>query len=163
MPRVKLCRKTGCTHTIPYEQSNPYCSEHAGLYKQARPRPSKPRSQSYYNKFKRNKQANAFYQSKVWEHVAVETKRRAYFTCACCGHTYDRPGYLITDHIVPLRVDGSRKLDPDNLWVLCKSCHYWKTQLEEQLYQSQSLIENLDTAKRWNRERIVSWIMAHKK
>lgn len=162
MTRVRMCRKPGCTYTIPYNQTNPYCSEHAKLYNQE-PIGKRPRKQSYYNQYKRDKKANAFYQSKAWEHTAAESKARAYYTCAVCEHTYDKPGYLITDHITPLRVDKRRRLDRENLWVLCKACHYWKTQLENQIYTSQSLVDNLDVSHKWTRQKITAWILRRRK
>lgn len=163
--RVKVCRKSGCNNVIPYSQGNPYCADHASLYKPNYADATKhvKRDTSYYDKYKRDKESAAFYKSKIWEHTARDAKAHAYFTCACCGKTYDKPGYLVTDHIVPLRIDRSKCLDHDNLWVLCKGCHYWKTQLEDKIYKSQSRIENLDTATKWTREKISAWILAHKK
>lgn len=163
--RVKVCRKAGCNNVIPYDQANPYCADHASLYKPNHADVTKhvKRDTSYYDKYKRDKESAAFYKSKIWEHTARDAKAHAYFTCACCGKTYDKPGYLVTDHIVPLRIDRSKCLDHDNLWVLCKGCHYWKTQLEDKIYKSQSRIENLDTATKWTREKISTWILAHKK
>jgi 5-methylcytosine-specific restriction endonuclease McrA len=120
-------------------------------------------SQSYYNRYKRDPVANAFYQSQVWEHMAARVKAESYNTCAICGHTYDEPGKLITDHIVPLRVDKRKRLDRDNLWCLCQQDHYWKTKLEGQVYQSESLIENLDTAKRWGANECKKWVLEHKR
>jgi 5-methylcytosine-specific restriction endonuclease McrA len=121
------------------------------------------RDQSYYNRYKRDPIANAFYQSQVWEHMAARVKAESYNTCAICGHTYDEPGKLITDHIVPLRVDKRKRLDRENLWALCRRCHYWKTQLEVSVYLSQSLIDNLDAAKKWDANHCREWVLAKEK
>ncbi|WP_225350358.1 HNH endonuclease signature motif containing protein [Lacticaseibacillus pantheris] len=93
--------------------------------------------------------------------MSARVKAESYNTCAICGHTYDQPGKLITDHIVPLRVDKRKRLDRDNLWCLCQEDHYWKTKLESQVYQSESLIENLDTAKRWDANECKKWVLEH--
>lgn len=163
--RVKVCRKTGCNNTIPYGQANPYCAVHAKLYKpiDVKPIQRASRSTSYYDRYKRDKESTAFYHSKIWEHTAHMLKAQAFFTCAVCGRTYDRSGYLVVDHIVPLRIDRRKCLDKANLWVLCKGCHYWKTQLEEKIYTSQSTVENLDVSTKWTRSKISEWVLAHKK
>lgn len=166
MPRVRMCRKAGCYHEIPYDQPNPYCSQHSSLYHGTYSRLAQhKRRTSYqsYNRYKRDKEANTFYQSKQWKKLSRWLKEQAYFTCACCGHTYDKPGYLVTDHIVPRRVDRRKQLEVNNLWVICKRCHYWKGQLEDELYQSQSLIQNLDVSKQWDRDKVTAWIMKHEK
>lgn len=163
--RMKVCRKSGCNNAIPYNQKNPYCTVHAFLYKPNHADVTKhvKRDTSYYDKYKRDKESAAFYQSKIWEHTARTVKAKSFFTCAICDRTYDKPGYLVTDHIVPLKIDRRRCLDPQNLWVLCKGCHYWKTQLEEKIYTSQSRIENIDVSTKWTRSKISEWVLAHKK
>ena len=161
--RVKVCRKAGCNNVIPYSQDNPYCADHASLYKPNYADVTKhvKRDTSYYDKYKRDKESAAFYKSKIWEHTARDVKAHAYFTCAICGRTYDKPGYLVTDHIVPLRIDRSKCLDNDNLWVLCKGCHYWKTRLEETIYVSQSKMDNIDHSNKWTRSTISDRVLAH--
>ncbi|KRM95968.1 hypothetical protein FC19_GL001449 [Liquorilactobacillus aquaticus DSM 21051] len=163
MSRVRVCRKPNCNKLISFEQSNPYCSEHAGLYHKRNPFAKQQRKQNYsmYNKYKRDKEANAFYHSKQWRTVSNHIKREAYFTCQCCGHTYDKTGYLVVDHIIPRRVDKRKQSDEDNLWVLCKRCHYWKGELENRIYQSQSLVVNMDTSKKWDRGKMTEWILKH--
>jgi 5-methylcytosine-specific restriction protein A len=46
------------------------------------------------------------------------------FTCQQCGSHKE----LEVDHIVPVARGGS--WEPDNLWVLCKTCHKHKTYSE---------------------------------
>jgi len=159
--RYKVCRKSNCSTLIPYGQVNPYCTKHADYYKQFTKDSIRNRQQNYrdYNHHQRDKEANKFYQSKLWSILSRQLKHEAYFTCQCCGRTYDKPGYLVTDHIVPRRVDKRKQLDKNNLWVICKRCHYWKGVLESKIYQSKSLIENLDTTKKWNQEQIIEWIL----
>ena len=147
--RYKICRKPDCDAKIPYTQENPYCAVHAGMYhkRSAYTRSNDKRRVKYYNRYQRDQEANQFYKSKRWIHLAKQLKRERYFTCECCGHTFDKPNALVTDHIIPRRIDKRKQWDVNNLWVICQWCHYWKTQLENKVYKSQSLIVNLDTAK----------------
>lgn len=160
--QLKHCRYPTCTTLIPRGQANPYCTKHAHLYK-----PWKPtiyqhnRKQSYkqYNLTKRDKVANAFYHSRQWVAMSRHMRQQAYFTCTCCGRTRDEKNFLVVDHIIPLKVNWRERLVPSNLWVLCKECHYWKTQLEQQIY-GDSVIENLDTSKRWTKSKIQKFILS---
>lgn len=163
--RYKVCRKPDCDVKIPFEQDNPYCANHASMWHQQTPyvRQHSKQRQKFYNRYKRDKEANKFYHTKQWANLSQVVKKQAYFTCECCGHTYDKPRHLITDHIVPRRIDKRKRLDRDNLWAICSECHYWKTRLENKVYTSQSLIANLDVAKRWNKERCTEWIMEQRR
>lgn len=163
--RYKICRKPDCDAKIPFGQDNPYCISHASMWHKPTQyvRHSSKQRQKLYNRYKRDKEANAFYHSKQWTNLSQSLKRQAYFTCECCGHTYDKPRYLITDHIVPRRIDKRKQIDRDNLWVICQECHYWKTRLENKVYTSQSLIANLDTAKQWNKKQCTEWILEQRR
>ncbi|WP_338209324.1 HNH endonuclease signature motif containing protein [Lactiplantibacillus paraxiangfangensis] len=158
--RIKVCRKSGCTTKIPYDQSNPFCDEHRNLYHPSTWKQTERRqSYSKYNRFKRDKEANQFYHTKQWSGISKSLKTQACNTCTICGHTYDKPGYLVTDHIIPRRVDKRRQLDLNNLWVICKRCHYWKGELESQVYNSDSLVANIDASHQWNRQKVAHWIL----
>lgn len=163
--RYKVCRKPDCDVKIAFEQDNPYCTNHASMWHKPTPyaRQHSKQQQKFYNKYKRDKEANSFYHNKQWEHLAKLVKEQAYFTCECCGHTYDKPRYLISDHIVPRKIDKRKQLDRDNIWCICQECHYWKTKLENKVYTSQSLIANLDTAKQWNKGRCTEWILEQRR
>ncbi|MEU6765892.1 HNH endonuclease [Streptomyces sp. NPDC046853] len=58
---------------------------------------------------------------KDWSKRRTRTLVRDRFTCQRCGAKKD----LEVDHIVPVARGGS--WEPDNLWVLCKTCHKHKT------------------------------------
>lgn len=66
---------------------------------------------------------NKFYHSKEWQAVRAQVLERDAYQCQVCK----RSGRLtIADtvhHIVPVRVDPSRKLDPSNLETICRACH----------------------------------------
>lgn len=54
--------------------------------------------------------------------------RRDYNTCQVCGDTVSNR--KVVDHIAPLKVAPERRLDAENLWVLCYKCHTIKTRVE---------------------------------
>lgn len=160
--RYKVCRKYGCNKQIPYDRSNPYCDQHADLYKEfVKPKPTYQRKQSQrqYNRFKRDKEANRFYHTKAWSSLSYGLKQQAMFTCQCCGHTSIKTGYLVVDHVIPRRIDKRKQLDRDNLWVICKRCHFYKGLLEKKIYQDGLFIENLDASKRWEEDKCRQWIL----
>ncbi|KGH98045.1 HNH endonuclease [Oenococcus oeni] len=160
--RYKVCHKYGCNNLIPYSQDNPYCNEHSDLYKPfVKPKPTYQRKQSQrqYNRFKRDKEANKFYHTKAWSSLSLAMKQRANYTCECCGRTSTKQGYLVVDHIVPRWIDKRRQLDKDNLWVICKRCHFYKGLLEKKVYQENLFIENIDASKKWNENQCRQWIL----
>ena len=86
---------------------------------------------AHYNHTTRDPQANAFYHSAQWKHMRDYVYAKAMGICQVCGNAVtDRK---IVDHIHPLKVAPSEKLDKDNLWTLCYRCHNIKTQLEESI------------------------------
>ncbi|QBX93945.1 HNH endonuclease [Lactiplantibacillus plantarum] len=161
--RMKLCKRLGCKAMIPYDQTNPYCEKHRQDYHEYQ-RPSRSVDQRHYNLTRRDQEANQFYHTRAWRQLSLLVKRQAMMTCECCGHTALTKGKLLVDHVVPRRIDKRCQLDRDNLWVLCYSCHYWKTQLETQIYLDgeANFIANLDTATRWNQDAIRNWIIDKK-
>lgn len=53
-------------------------------------------------------------------------------TCAACGRAADPRIVIVPHHVVPVHVDPSRELYPDNLISLCEpstpgpwGCHFW--------------------------------------
>ncbi|MFI0968064.1 HNH endonuclease [Streptomyces sp. NPDC021080] len=59
-----------------------------------------------------------------WTRRRARALARDRFTCRQCGARE----HLEVDHIVPVARGGS--WDLDNLWVLCASCHKFKTYTE---------------------------------
>ncbi|WP_257143356.1 HNH endonuclease [Bacillus cereus] len=41
----------------------------------------------------------------------------------------------VVDHIIPLLVDWSRRLEPNNLQTLCHACHNQKTRNDKKAYK----------------------------
>lgn len=156
--KLKKCRYPTCSKLIPYDQEIPYCSDHRKYYHQRTVNKYRKTNYQEYNRTKRDKEANAFYHSKEWKRLSERLRRQSLWTCQCCNRTRDGKSFLVVDHIIPLKVDQNRRLDPQNLWVLCKECHFWKTKLEQKIY-GESIVMNLDTSKKWTREKIKNWIL----
>ena len=59
---------------------------------------------------------------RAWERLRLHVFRRDKYRCRMCGSA----GRLEADHRVPLWRGGA-PLDVDNVWTLCRSCHFKKT------------------------------------
>lgn len=94
----------------------------------------------------------AFYQSSQW--VKTKTLKKAeHPLCECClkgcSHLYPNPEkreiltptYAI-DHIIPMSVDYSLRLDYNNLQSLCEICHNKKTSTVDRLLKIERRIED---------------------
>ena len=130
LPKVHMCQHTRCHTMIPFKQR--YCDTHAPLHRQYVPVSRKQllMYQKQYNRAQRDQQANSFYHDSRWMQLRNYVFNRDYATCAACGRTSNT---LIADHIIPLRVDKNKALDASNIWLLCRSCHPKKTEIEEQI------------------------------
>lgn len=67
----------------------------------------------------------AFKKTARWQRLRWSVLVRDEFTCQWpgCGVTPSDTSQLVADHIVPVRIEPSRKWDEDNLQCLCKACH----------------------------------------
>lgn len=75
------------------------------------------------------KQADSHYLSpehKRWRALVIA---RAGGACQKCGR---RDGRMFADHIIEIKDDPSRALDPANGQCLCASCHTFKTNRERE-------------------------------
>jgi len=101
-------------------------------------------SYSSYDKYKRDKQSTAFYKSKAWKVLSNEVYIEQHGLCQICLEnkkmvtgSFDKNGNFkrnIIDHIIPIKIDWSKRLCKDNLWVLCISCHSKKTAEDKKKY-----------------------------
>ncbi|WP_421406507.1 HNH endonuclease signature motif containing protein [Lacticaseibacillus paracasei] len=71
-----------------------------------------------------------FYKSKPWRQLSY-SYRLAHPLCERCQAKCLYVQADVVDHIVPIRVDWSRRLDESNLQSLCNSCHWQKTKHED--------------------------------
>ena len=115
---MKLCPV--CHKKIPYADN--YCIEctNTKADRQAN-------SNRYYDKTVRKSKNNiiydSFYHSKEWEVVRAVAKARDYGLCKDCLCNGMTTLYDTVHHIIPIKVNYSKRLDIDNLISLCESCH----------------------------------------
>ncbi|WP_290033877.1 HNH endonuclease [Ligilactobacillus cholophilus] len=135
MAKYRECIKPTCHELI--QIPNKYCEKHRQEIEQQRLEYNKIKQQQrykMYNKHNRDKQANAFYQSKEWKATRNYVINRDNYVCCVCGEPLNNT--KIIDHITPRRADKTKELDTDNLWCLCYKCHNIKTSIEEQIINS---------------------------
>jgi len=71
--------------------------------------------------------AKSFYQSQEWRMLRVDVIEEQHGECQMCGRSHKKHGVVIhVDHIVPLSIDWSRRLDKTNLQLLCEDCNLGK-------------------------------------
>lgn len=76
-----------------------------------------------YNKYKRDRESQRFYNSGAWEEARTLALIRDYYLCCrCLGDKVIRV-YNVVHHIVPLKENKELSLDIDNLMSLCHACH----------------------------------------
>lgn len=75
--------------------------------------------------------ANAFYNSPEWRKIRYEILREQGGRCQCCGRSAKDGVILHVDHIVPLSKDWSKRLDKNNLQVLCEDCNLGKSNTDD--------------------------------
>lgn len=142
--RLKHCNARGCNALV--KQGVDFCAEHKQAELERKQAYIKQRDKakstvkgkqlanahmSHYNAVTRDKEANSFYHSSSWQRMRDYVYARDMGMCQVCGNAVtDRK---IVDHIHPLKVAPSEKLDKDNLWTLCYRCHSVKTSLEESI------------------------------
>lgn len=74
--------------------------------------------------------------------------------------TYKYNQRLLTCRLYhPRKIDKRKQLDNDNLWVICKRCHWYKGMLENDVYTDGLFLENIDTSKSWDKYEVRQWIL----
>jgi hypothetical protein len=72
--------------------------------------------------------AKEFYTSPEWRTLRVLIIEEQKGECQMCGRSHKRHGVTIhVDHIVPISIDWSRRLDKANLQLLCEDCNLGKS------------------------------------
>ena len=66
---------------------------------------------------------NAFYHSKEWQAVRRRVLQRDNYLCQVCKRAGRITPATTVHHIKAVRVDYSKRLDPNNLETICKACH----------------------------------------
>ncbi|PGA97525.1 HNH endonuclease [Bacillus toyonensis] len=99
-----------------------YCSEHQDKVQE---------NTRHYDKYIRNKSSRSFYNSKPWREMRGLIFRRDHGLCVQCRSNGIIKIGDVVDHIIPIRVDWSKRLEPTNLQTLCHACHNKKTKEDE--------------------------------
>ena len=83
----------------------------------------------YYNQKKKSyaELAKEFYLSQEWKELRYSVLKEQGGKCQLCGRSRKDGVVLHVDHIIPLSKDWSKRLDKDNLQVLCEDCNLGKS------------------------------------
>ena len=93
-----------------------------------------------WRKQQRGDRAARFYRSYEWRKLRYETLQKHGRTCMCCGAT---EGEMHVDHIKPVRKFWERRLDPDNVQVLCEKCNHGKGSWDQTDFRPRKLPDNV--------------------
>lgn len=111
---MKYCGEQGCTILI---SKGKYCEDH------------RRRSKLPKKKYKHDNKS--LYNSAVWKRTSDYVYERDKGCCQRCGKfVFGRDAHR--HHIIPVAVDPSLKLDPDNIKLLCGKCHVIEENEEEE-------------------------------
>lgn len=100
---MKYCAEQGCKNLI---SSGRYCENHKRRKKE----------KTVYSKNK------SFYRTQAWKDLVSFVYERDKGCCQRCGKfVFGKQAHA--HHIVPIQIDPSLKLNPDNIMLLCSKCH----------------------------------------
>lgn len=120
MPTKPLnpCRQGGCQRrAVPGEN---YCAEHLRAHKKE--------EMDSYNRLRRDRETQRFYNSALWQKIRRDQLQREPICRMCLERGKYTPAVLV-DHITPIRQGGS-PTDVKNLQSLCNLCHEQKSRAE---------------------------------
>lgn len=100
---MKYCAEQGCKNLI---SSGRYCENHKRRKKE----------KTVYSKNK------SFYRTQAWKDLVSFVYERDKGCCQRCGKfVFGKQAHA--HHIVPIQIDPSKRLDADNIMLLCSKCH----------------------------------------
>lgn len=111
---LRPCNKPGCCQLT----RAGYCEEH---------KTTKADNHRYYDQYQRNKKHDQFYHSSAWKRARDLIRIRDSGLCVECLSDKRITVGTIVDHIIPIKQNWNKRLDEDNLQLLCQSCHNKKT------------------------------------
>ena len=88
-----------------------------------------------YDKYRRDKKAAAFYNSKEWRIIREQVMTRDLGLCQECFRNKKITIATEVDHIVPIKVEWAFRLELGNLQALCHKCHTIKTLEDKKKYR----------------------------
>lgn len=121
----KPCSQPGCPKLI--KAGNTYCDEHKKADKSR-----KAERDKQYNK-QREPKLRKFYSSSRWRKVRNRYIRK-HPLCEHCEQDGRTKVAEVVDHIVPVKVEWSKRYDVDNFQSLCNRCHRRKTERDKVKY-----------------------------
>ena len=95
-----------------------YCEEHAYKAKQ-----EEAERQRFYDTRVRDKRIVEFYHTREWLAIRQQVLARDYYLCQHCLKEKRITPADMVHHIVPVKVDWTKRLDLSNLISLCNTCH----------------------------------------
>lgn len=105
---MKYCDFNGCANKI---TKGKYCDDHK------RAKPKKKKQKNIYHH-----ENQPFYKSKEWKSMRSFVYERERGCCQHCGSfVFGRRAHV--HHVVPIRKNDNLKLEPNNLRLLCPTCH----------------------------------------
>lgn len=108
---LKYCEVDGCSN---YVEHGKYCAEHASTAKYKRAKTKRKSAYHHDNK--------DFYHTRAWQSLSQYVYERDEGKCQRCGiFVFGRRAHR--HHIVPIRVDPTLRLEPNNIILLCPKCH----------------------------------------
>lgn len=143
MPRVRRCRQLGCHAMVAFP--NHYCQqhyEHEAEYLASRQRWARSNDKQYTHKYNtviryRNegkRQQYNFYRTRQWSHLRQRVLERDHYLCAYCKAQGVITPAKTVDHVRPVEAFPDDKDNINNLAVICRECHYKKTEFEQKYY-----------------------------
>jgi 5-methylcytosine-specific restriction protein A len=118
----KPCRHPMCPELV----LTPYCPAHSESMDATRYRGSS---------------ASRGYDS-AWKRVRLQALRRDKYLCQHCLAVGRATVAVDVDHIIPLAVDPSRRLDLSNTQSLCRACHRIKSEQDKSIPRAVSSSPN---------------------
>jgi len=121
----KPCSYPGCPELIKPGES--YCKKH------------KPEVNSYrhklYDEKQRDPKVSKFYNSNAWKKLRKLKQSRDPLCEYCLEKDRTRIATEV-DHVIPIKINWSMRLDLNNLKSTCHGCHMNKTQEDKKKYGS---------------------------
>lgn len=90
---------------------------------------------------------NEFLNSEQWRSIRYKILQQQGGRCQLCGRSSKDGIKIHVDHIIPLSVDWSKRLDKENLQVLCEDCNLGKSNKEASDWRIDPIQELKDSEK----------------
>lgn len=120
-----ICNVFGCNNLT----KDTYCKEHEHVQQE-----KENKRHRRYNK-QRDPIISKFYNSKAWRTLSYYTLSSNHFLCIGCSTDNSPVLADVADHIIPVTIDWSLRLDPNNMQPLCHDCHNKKTAEDVKKYR----------------------------